>query len=69
MFYQCRYCKQIACGTISKTYDMLLLVPQNPTSQSNQLSECLKNFFNETTKHHQECPFCHKSSIPISKKI
>ena len=68
MSYQCRYCKQIAYGTISETYDLLLPVPQNHTSQFIRLSECLKNFFNETTKNHQKCPFCHKSSIPISKK-
>ena len=55
------------CGTITETY-LLLPVPQNHTSQFNHLSECLKNFFNKTTKNHQECPFCHKSSIPISKK-
>ena len=68
MSYQCRYCKQIAYGTIIESYDLLLPVPQNHMNQFIHLSECLKNFFNEKTKNHQDCPFCHKSSIPISKK-
>ena len=28
MSYQCRFCKHIAYGTISETYDLLLPVPQ-----------------------------------------